>query len=76
MTTRESSNERFVCRYCGLASAVSHARACECVTALLSERNRLREYLRGDGSADKSGANPTGAGANGRSAAPRVALLR
>jgi hypothetical protein len=49
MTTSQAQHDGVVCRYCGLASGVSHARACECVNALLSERNRLREHLRSAG---------------------------
>ena len=35
MTKVESQLDGIVCRYCGLASGVSHARACDCVDALL-----------------------------------------
>ena len=54
MTKVESQLDGIVCRYCGLASRVSHARACDCVHALLSERDRLKEHLlQQDNAADK-----------------------
>lgn len=77
MTKLESQQDGIVCRYCGLASGVSHARACDCVDALLSERNRLKEYVqRQDCAADKPAANPTIVRDNDRAVAPRVALAR
>jgi len=77
MTKAEAQLDGIICRYCGLASGVSHARACDCVDALLSERNRLREHLlRQDGAAEKPAANPAVVRDNGRAVAPRVALAR
>jgi len=77
MTKVESQLDGIVCRYCGLASGVSHARACDCVDALLSERNRLKEYLhRQDSATDKAASNPTIVRDNGSAVAPRVALAR
>jgi hypothetical protein len=77
MTKVESQLDGIVCRYCGLASGVSHARACDCVDALLSERNRLREeLLRQDHAADKPAPNPTVVRDHVRDVAPRVALAR
>jgi hypothetical protein len=75
MTTSQTQPGGVVCRYCGLASGVSHATACECVNALLSERNRLREYvLRQERAADKPAPNPTSV--RDSTVAPRVALAR
>ena len=77
MNNLKSQHDGIVCRYCGLASGVSHARACDCVDALLSERNRLKEYLqRQECAADKPAPNPAIVRDNGRAMAPRVALAR
>jgi hypothetical protein len=77
MTKVEPQLDGIVCRYCGLASGVSHARACDCVDALLSERNRLREsLLQQERAADKPAPNPTFVRDNVRAVAPRVALAR
>jgi hypothetical protein len=77
MTTSQAQHDGVVCRYCGLASGVSHASACECVNALLSERNRLREYvLRQERAADKPAPNPTFVRDTDSAVAPRVALAR
>jgi hypothetical protein len=46
VTKPGSANNRMACRDCGLESAVSHASARECIEALQSEANRLREHLR------------------------------
>ena len=77
MTRLASQLDGIVCRYCGLASGASHARACDCVDALLSERNRLKENLhRQDSATDKPASNPTIVRDNGSAVAPRVALAR
>jgi hypothetical protein len=75
MTTSQAQHDGVVCRYCGLASEVSHASAYECVNALLSERNRQREHvLRQERAADKDAPNPTFV--RDSAVAPRVALAR
>ena len=73
MTTSQTQHDGVVCRYCGLASGVSHARACECVSALLSERNRLTEHLR---SAGERMGQSTVVLFNAKAAAPRMAAIQ
>ena len=46
MTTSGSPGDgRIVCRYCDLASAVSHASERECIDELQREVTRLKEQL-------------------------------
>ena len=44
----------WVCRYCGLAAAVSHASVRECIDALHGERNLLRDRLQHHGAMFKA----------------------
>ena len=41
------SNDRMICRYCALESAVSHASERECIDELQREATRLRGHLHG-----------------------------
>jgi len=63
-----------VCRYCHLASNVSHASVHECIDALQQEGNRLREHLlKGVPSASRE-PQSTREHATGKAMAPRLAL--
>ena len=76
MTQSGSSNDRLVCRYCGLDSAVSHASGSECVDALQGERNRLTEHMRHGRPAPTDPAQPMSDRNAVSAVAPRVALSR
>jgi hypothetical protein len=45
VTKSESPNDRVICRYCALESAVSHASQGECIDALRREIHRLRDRV-------------------------------
>jgi hypothetical protein len=46
-STSAPSNDRTICRYCALESAVSHASERECIEELQREATRLRGHLQG-----------------------------
>lgn len=61
MTKSGLPNNRMVCRYCGLETAVftNHAATHECVEALQREVNRLREHLLRRRPSDTAVSQPT-----------------
>ena len=62
------SNDRMICRYCALESAVSHASERECIDELQREATRLRGNLLGRFAAVASVAAPVTSWGFGRDA--------